>query len=86
MAFVGINQLYIALMSFKYNIVSIYTFMLPWQHHLKAGHLILIVLIFDLYFSIIHDALRQLCDMLISVLDPYVSKLRHLVSIGKTFN
>ena len=51
MAFGGINHLYIALMSFKY-IVSISTFMLPWQHHIKVGHLILIVLIFDFNLSI----------------------------------
>ena len=48
MVFGGINHLYIALVSFKYNTASIYTF--------RAGHHVLIVLIFDLYHSIIHEA------------------------------
>ena len=50
MVFPGINHLYIAPMSFKYNIAPIYTFMLPWQHHISAGLLVLIVLIFELSF------------------------------------
>ena len=50
MVFWGINHLYIALMSFEYTSASIYTFMLSWQHHISAGHLVLIVLIFDIIF------------------------------------
>ena len=38
-------------MSFKYNIASIYAFMLPWQHHTKAGDLGFIVLICDIPFN-----------------------------------
>ena len=47
---------YIDLMSFKYNIASIYMFILPWQHHITAGHLGLIVLKFDFNLSVIHEA------------------------------
>ena len=31
--------------NFKYTITSIYTFMLSWQHHINAGHHLLIVVI-----------------------------------------
>ena len=41
MVILGINHLYIALMSFKYNITLTYLFMLPWEWHIKAGHLVL---------------------------------------------
>ena len=56
MVFCSINHLYVALMSFNYNCAPIYTFMLPWQHHIRAGHLVLIVLIFDFNLSIIDEA------------------------------
>ena len=46
----------IALTSFIYNIASISMFTLPWQHHIRAEHFILIVLIFDLNLSITHEA------------------------------
>ena len=59
MLFGGIINLYIALMSFKYNMASIYSFMLVCQHHIKAGHLLLIVLICHLNLNLsIHDAVK----------------------------
>ena len=58
--FLDINHLYVALRSFKYNIASIYTFrVLPWQHHIRAGHFILIVPVFDFNICIIHEAVMR---------------------------
>ena len=45
-------------MGFIYNTVYIYTFMLPKQHHIGAGHLVLIVSIFDFNLFIIHEAVK----------------------------
>ena len=66
----GINRLYIALMSLKYNIVSIYAFMSPCQHHIRARNLVLIVLIFHFNLSIIHVAVMRY--MLTIGIDPLV--------------
>ena len=77
MVFGGINHLYIAFMSFKYDIASIYTFMLPLQHHTRAGHLVLIVLTFDFNLSII---ISILCnnDVVAKILvqEDYLSMLK----------
>ena len=54
--FCSINHLYMALMSFKYNIVYIYTFMLAWQHYIRVPHLVLTVLKFYFNCCIIHVA------------------------------